>query len=364
MKEERIFSFAGKISKIIIGEAAPSAAEIIQGAGGNVSGLLVICDEHTLPVAEKITADLPSPLCVLPPGEEAKTWESVERILKTAGDSGLGRDCLFTGIGGGVVTDLAGFAASVYMRGAPLCFVSTTLLGMVDAAVGGKTGFDLFGVKNLAGTFYPASLVYMPMETLRTLPEREWKSGMAELVKTAVIAGDELFQILKSDKLVPGDGKLLASCVARAVAVKGGIVEADPLELGAERALLNLGHTFGHALESSAGFGKITHGEAVAWGMARACELGVRLGVTPGSRALEIRRLLEPYDFELEAPHPLMGRDDCFIKAIEGDKKKRAGLPSFIVPGTEGARIVPAAGISSTGGWKCVIKEIIGGAAS
>ncbi|MDR1421182.1 MAG: 3-dehydroquinate synthase [Treponema sp.] len=363
MKEERVFSFAGMTSRIIIGEAAPSAGEIIRDAGGNVSGILAICDEHTLPLAKKITSERPASLCVLPPGEEAKTWESVERILKTARDSGLGRDSLFMGIGGGVVTDLAGFAASVYMRGTGLCFVSTTLLGMVDAAVGGKTGFDLFGAKNLTGTFYPASLVYMPVETLRTLPEREWKSGMAELVKTAVIAGAELFQILKSDRLDPDDGETLAACIARAVAVKGGIVEADPLELGTARALLNLGHTFGHALESSAGLGRISHGEAVAWGMVRACELGVKLGVTPPGRALDIRRLLESYDFELEAPHPFMGEDDCFIKAIEGDKKKKAGLPSFIVPGTEGARIVPAARINGTGGWTCVIKNIIDGAA-
>ncbi|MDR2370316.1 MAG: 3-dehydroquinate synthase, partial [Treponema sp.] len=178
MKKEFLFSFAGKPSKLIIQEELPSLESVARDMGGDFAAFLAVCDEHTLPFAEEITRGR-APVCVLPPGEEAKTWNSVQRILAAARESGIGRDGLIAGIGGGVVTDLAGFAASVYMRGTGLCFVSTTLLGMVDAATGGKTGFDLFGVKNLAGTFYPAALVYLPVRSLRTLPPAEWKSGMA-----------------------------------------------------------------------------------------------------------------------------------------------------------------------------------------
>jgi 3-dehydroquinate synthase len=219
-------------------------------------------------------------LCTLPPGETEKGWASVERILTAARDAGLGRDGLFVGIGGGVISDLSAFAASVYMRGAPLCLISTTLLGMVDAAVGGKTGFDLLGIKNLAGTFYPAAHIYMPLASLDTLPDHEWKSGMAELIKTAVLDTGEILGLLKS---MAGDRRRdsLFDLVCRSVSVKGRIVEADPRETGTDRVLLNLGHTFAHALESSAGLGRLSHGEAVAWGMVRSCELGLALGITP-----------------------------------------------------------------------------------
>jgi 3-dehydroquinate synthase len=289
----------------------------------------------------------------------------VEMILRKAKEAGLGRDGLFIGIGGGVVTDLAGFAASVYMRGCGLCLVSTSLLGMVDAALGGKTGFDLFGVKNFAGTFYPASLVYLPVEALSTLPPSEWKSGMAELIKTAILADHELFQILMSQEIASADHETLVDCVARAASVKGAVVEADPREKGAGtgRALLNLGHTFGHALEASAGLGSLSHGEAVAWGMARACDLGEKLGLTPGGRAGEIRAILAAHQFETGAPHPLMGNAELFMRALSDDKKKQNGKPSFIVPGEKSARSVSAGEIERIGGepWETIIRNIICG---
>jgi 3-dehydroquinate synthase len=225
---------------------------------------------------------------------------------------------VFVGVGGGVVSDLTGFAAAVYMRGARLCLVSTTLLGMADAVLGGKTGFDLFGIKNLTGAFYPAGLVFAPVESLRTLPRREWKSGMAEVIKTAVLddEGDMLTRIKElKTAFVRGDlftdpGDALARLIARSMEVKGRIVEEDPRETGTRRALLNLGHTFGHALEAAAGLGRLTHGEAVAWGMVRACELGQALGITPAPRAAKIRDLLESYGYETRSPHPLMHQMD------------------------------------------------------
>jgi 3-dehydroquinate synthase len=280
----------------------------------------------------------------------------VEQILRSAREAGLGRDGLFVAVGGGVVSDLTGFAASVYMRGTRLCIVSTTLLGMVDAAVGGKTGFDLFEIKNLAGTFFPAGRVYLPVSSLGTLPPAEWKSGMAELLKTAVLDGDVFFALAASlnqnfspgsfspsfpeaftRRLLEGGAEKLMDCLSRAIAYKGRIVESDPKEHGTQRALLNLGHTFAHALESAAGLGRLSHGEAVAWGIIRACELGIALGATPPSRAETIGRLFSSYGYETAAPHPLMGDIDPFLKALGGDKKKKGGGLVFIVPAAEGA---------------------------
>jgi 3-dehydroquinate synthase len=223
--------------------------------------------------------------------------------------------------------------------------VSTTLLGMVDAALGGKTGFDYLGIKNLIGTFFPAERVIMPLTALESLPPEEWKSGMAELIKTAVISGDEKFVNLVK-KLKPGkNGKApadenLAEAIARAVETKGRIVEEDPKETGVRRALLNLGHTFGHALESAAGLGAVSHGEAVAWGMARSCELGAHLGITPVEKAREIINLLKDFGYETRAPHPLNIPAETFLAAMTGDKKKKQGNLTFVVPVEKGAVLV------------------------
>jgi 3-dehydroquinate synthase len=301
---------------------------------------LIICDDHTLPLARRINAG--GPFAVLRPGEANKNWAAVEGILRSAGEAGLGRDCLFIACGGGVVSDLAGFAASIYMRGVGLVTVSTSLLGMVDAAMGGKTGFDLFGIKNLAGTFYPARLVYLPPESLESLPAEEWKSGFAELIKTAVLEGDDFFSLLEGGTGSPASlpRETLEEAIYRAAAYKGRIVAEDPRERGGQRALLNLGHSFAHALESSAGLGRLSHGEAVAWGMARSCELGLALGRTPPDRADRIKNLLRACGYEISTPHPLMGDMGKFIEALGKDKKNRGGKGVFIVPAARGAEIL------------------------
>jgi 3-dehydroquinate synthase len=312
-------------------------------------GVLLICDEHTLPLARIISDQ--QPLCILEAGEARKNWASVEKILRSAHDAGLGRDSLFIACGGGVVSDLAGFAASIYMRGVPLCTVSTSLLGMVDAALGGKTGFDLFDIKNLAGSFYPARLVYICTESLATLPPAEWKSGMAELIKTAILDGEDFFRLLEkfpSEKFLPekfppeGDpsGAGLREALSRAIAYKGRIVEEDPRETGGRRVLLNLGHSFGHALESSLGLGQISHGEAVAWGIARSCELGQYAGITPPERARRIITLLNHYGYETAAPHPRLEDTGRFMQALGRDKKNRRGKPVFIIPNAGTAEIL------------------------
>jgi 3-dehydroquinate synthase len=335
MKTEFAFTFGAFPSRVVIQEELPSPEEIAGASGGG--RLLFVCDSNTEALARAMAGD--HPLCVLPPGENSKTWASAESIIRAAREAGLGRDGVFIGSGGGVISDLTAFCASVYMRGVSLRLVSTTLLGMVDAGLGGKTGFDLFGIKNLAGTFYPAEAVWMPVSSLDTLPEREWKSGMAELLKTAILEGGEFLNLAKTLK---ESRKELASCIARAAAFKGRIVEADPRETagaGNSRAVLNLGHTFGHALEAASGLGVLSHGEAVAWGMVRSCEMGLVLGITPGERAREIQKTLEDFGYETRAPHPLCPGTGAFMKALGGDKKKKNGKLQFVVPARQGAEL-------------------------
>jgi 3-dehydroquinate synthase len=331
----------------------PGIEEIAGDFGGNFFKPLLICDNHTEYLASQIresgSGNARIPLCVLEAGESHKNWQAVEAILRCAHENGIGRDGTFIGIGGGVVSDLCAFAASIYMRGCSLALVSTTLLGMVDASLGGKTGFDLFDIKNIAGTFYPARHVYMPVHSLAGLPLPEWKSGMAELIKTAILEGDDFLDGLAplADSLLAkgsdAESPLLAACISRAAQFKGGIVQEDPLETGNRRVLLNLGHTFGHALESVAGLGAVSHGEAVAWGIARSCELALALGLCPPQRTEKINALLAVCGFETAAPHPLAYNVDAFMHALGSDKKKLGGNLRFIVPDAQSARIIPAA---------------------
>jgi 3-dehydroquinate synthase len=338
------FNFGEYSTRVFISREIPLIEKIASDLGSGSFCPVIVADENTRVIAEKICGDNKFPLCVLKSGEENKNWTAVHEILSAAFTAGLGRDGIFIAAGGGVIGDLCGFAASIYMRGCRFVLASTTLLGMVDASVGGKTGFDLFGVKNLAGSFYPAEIVYLPMESLSSLPAREWKSGMAELIKTAVLDGDDFIDELSA---IPGDlncsalleGGVLGKCIERAVSYKGGIVSKDLRESGL-RMLLNLGHTFGHALESSAGLGKLTHGEAVAWGIVRSCELGTALGITPKARALKIRELIASFGYNYACPHPLAENAQAVLKAMKSDKKKKSGKLTFIVPDEKSARPV------------------------
>jgi len=262
------------------------------------------------------------PAVVLPAGETAKSWRSARSILAKALAMGLGRDGRIVGVGGGVVCDLAAFAASLYMRGCRLVLAPTTLLAMVDAALGGKTGINLDRAKNLVGTFYPAEELRVAIPVLATLPERELKCGLAEAIKTALLGDAELLALLRDRRaeVERANPAVLEEIVFRSLAVKGRIVENDFREDGA-RAVLNLGHTFAHALESASGFRRFRHGEAVAWGLAKALALGVRLGVTSRALARDVTELLELYGFQLEPGVPR----DLLLPAMRADKKRREG---------------------------------------
>ena len=277
---------------------------------------------------------------MLPPGERSKTLEGAGRVLREAVRRGLGRDGRIVGVGGGVVGDLAAFCASLYMRGCRLTLVPTTLLAMVDAALGGKTAVDLPGAKNAAGSFWPAEEVLVAPAVLATLPEREFRSGLAEALKTALLGDEELLRLLEEERVrvLAREPVLLAGVVESCLRVKGGVVEEDFRESG-RREILNLGHTFGHALEVSGGFRRWTHGEGVAWGLKMAARLGERLGVTPPEHARRVEALLAAYGFELE-PRPLNpGR---LLRAMAADKKRREGRLRFVLPAGVGRAEVRA----------------------
>jgi 3-dehydroquinate synthase len=355
VSEHLHFNFGSFKSSAHIMQELPKIEEIARDFGGSFFKPLLICDSNTEDLAVQIGKGsldgASAAICKLEAGESHKNWQAVEAVLRRAREAGLGRDGTFIGVGGGVISDLCAFAASIYMRGCSLALVSTSLLGMVDASLGGKTGFDLFDIKNIAGTFYPARHVYMPMESLESLPFPEWKSGMAELIKTAILDDENFLDelsgiaraILSEENTMPKTAAPLARCISRAARFKGGIVEEDPLETGNRRILLNLGHTFGHALESVAGLGTLSHGEAVAWGIARSCDLGLSLGICPQGRSDTIKALLAACGYETAARHPLLGDGSTFMGALVSDKKKRGNNLTFIVPDEKSARPVTLA---------------------
>lgn len=309
------------------------------------SGGIYVADTNTAPLLRGAAGfDSAAPLVVIDAGEQNKNIQSVSLILKSALDAGLGRDSLFVGFGGGVITDMTAFAASLYMRGARVELAPTTLLAMADAAIGGKTGVDFGNCKNSVGTFYPASKIHIAIPALATLPEAEYRSGLAEVLKTALLYAPKLFQILaeRKDGVLARDGELLLEVVKRCVQAKAHVVERDLRESG-ERMYLNLGHTFGHALESVAGFGAVSHGDAVAWGIARALELGVRLGVTDPEYVSDVLPLLRAYGWSTDPVHPALAgrvaagsleRDEVartLLAAMKNDKKKREGAVRFVL---------------------------------
>jgi shikimate kinase / 3-dehydroquinate synthase len=256
------------------------------------------------------------------PGEQNKTLASVQRALETALAAGLDRKSKLVALGGGVTTDMTGFTAASYMRGISWVALPTTLLSMVDASVGGKTGVDLGEAKNAVGAFWQPSAVLCDVDYLKTEPERGYRSGLAEAVKTAIIGDPELFDLLEREVagIAARDADLLTDIVRRCIRVKARVVSADPREAGL-RAVLNLGHTVGHAVEAQAGFERLTHGEAVSLGMVAALRIGEKLGQTPGELARRTRTLLE----RLQLPTAIEREPLAEAAELIGHDKKRAG---------------------------------------
>ena len=261
--------------------------------------------------------------CVLPDGESYKTLDTVSRVFDALVAARLHRDCAVLALGGGVVGDIAGFAAACYQRGVDLVQLPTTLLAQVDSSVGGKTGVDHPGGKNLIGAFHQPVAVLTDTDTLGTLPDRELRAGLAEVIKYGLIRDEPFLAWLESnlERLLARDPGALAHAIRRSCECKAAIVERDEREQG-ERALLNLGHTFGHAIETAAGYGAWLHGEAVAAGMAMAADLSRRLGWLERADVERVRSLLARAGLPVDPPR--LGRARA-LELMSMDKKVAGG---------------------------------------
>jgi len=261
-------------------------------------------------------------IITLPDGEEYKNWQSIEYVLDRLFDAKFDRNSVLIAFGGGVIGDMTGFAASIFLRGVEFIQIPTTLLAMVDSSVGGKTGINNKYGKNLIGSFYQPEAVYIDTHFLSTLEKREFSAGMAEIIKMAVMFDKEFFENIKNDKLT------LEEMIKRAVELKAEVVNQDEKEKGV-RSVLNYGHTFGHVIENLTNYKTYLHGEAVAIGMVMANELSKELGFLSEKEAEEIKKLLKRYnlptDFNINDPEE-------FYAHFFLDKKTTDNKIKFIIP--------------------------------
>lgn len=272
------------------------------------------------------------PLCVLiPDGEEYKNFNQTYQILTELLKNKLDRKSCLIALGGGVIGDITGFVASIYMRGIDFIQVPTTLLSQVDSSVGGKTGVNHELGKNMIGTFYQPRLVWIDIDTLKTLPKREVLCGIAEIIKYGVIWDEELFEFLekKRDPLLTLDPLPLTHIIKRSCEIKAEVVSRDEREAGL-RAILNYGHTIGHAIETETGYSRFLHGEAVAMGMNLEAWLSEIMGFLNRRDALKIKAVINSYGLPSELPADLNA--DELISHMKLDKKVEAGEMKFILP--------------------------------
>ncbi len=269
--------------------------------------------------------------------ESAKNLQTVEALCRRLVREGADRKALLVAVGGGVVGDVAGFVAASFLRGVRLVHVPTTLVAQVDSAIGGKTGVNLPGGKNLIGAFYPPRMVLVDPELLATLPPREFRSGLYEVIKYGVICDAQLFHYLEKnlDKVVRRDSAALRWIIPRCIQAKARIVARDEKETG-PREVLNFGHTFGHALESATRYRRYRHGEAVGWGMIAAARLGLLLGHTSERNALRIIRLVQRVGKLPPWPAGIEGR---LLSSMYFDKKTRAHRLRFVLAGRIGSAL-------------------------
>lgn len=259
-------------------------------------------------------------LCVLPDGEQYKNLEHLNLIFNCLLENAFNRRATIIALGGGVVGDMAGFAAACYQRGIDFIQMPTTLLSQVDSSVGGKTGVNHALGKNMIGAFYQPRCVVIDLDALQTLPERELSAGMAEVIKYGLIYDAEFFSWLESNTADLNSRQLgtLSQAILRSCEIKASVVAEDEKESGL-RAILNLGHTFGHAVETHVGYGEWLHGEAVALGMLMACDLSVRLGWLGEDTITRLERLL--IDTKLPIESPVAMSPDDYLRHMRLDKK-------------------------------------------
>jgi 3-dehydroquinate synthase len=293
----------------------------------NLQNPIIVTDENVAKFhLQKLQAALNARAVVIPAGEEHKNLETISHLWKSFLENGLDRKSTVIALGGGVVGDMVGFAAATYMRGIDWIGVPTTLLAMVDSSLGGKTGFDLPQGKNLVGAFHPPKLVLADPSLLLTLPERELRAGMAEVVKHGIISDPDLFAMC--NRGMDWVKANLEEVVKRAMAVKIKVIEDDPYEKGF-RAALNLGHTVGHAVELVSGF-QLRHGEAIAIGMAVEATYAARIGLAGSGVVKAVQDSLSALNLPIAIPKE-MPREEI-IRAMRVDKKKNAKVIRFALP--------------------------------
>ena len=265
-------------------------------------------------------------------GEQAKCLATLDAIYRQLIEKGADRSTFILGIGGGIVTDIAGFVASTYMRGVAFGFITTTLLGSVDASVGGKNGVNVGGFKNMVGTFSQPEFVICDVELLRTLPDREFRAGLAEVIKTAILGDTELFNALEQSSFeeLRHDDARLEEIILRSIRVKASVVAEDERE-GGRRRILNLGHTIAHAIEKSTS--KFSHGEAVAIGLHHITRVALAQGLISENDAERIFALIDRYRFDTTLPI----EHKQLLDAIKADKKRSGNTLHLILPTAVGA---------------------------
>lgn len=306
------------ISKILVGESINNLAEYLPP-----TSVFVISDKNVASYHQDKFPDFP--VFLVEPGEKSKEFPVMAQIWQWLLENGADRNSFILAVGGGVVCDIAGFVAATFMRGIPFGFVATSLLAQVDASVGGKNGINLYGYKNIVGTFTQPEFVLCDTDLLSTLPENEYINGLAEVIKHALIKDREKFQYLSDHKraLLRRDREAVDYIVSRSVKIKAAVVQADERERG-ERRLLNFGHTWGHAIEKVS---KIPHGQAVAVGMVFAANYSVSLGFLEIDERDKIIALLESYGLPVVANLENAVVFDAMLK----DKKRESQLIHFVL---------------------------------
>jgi 3-dehydroquinate synthase len=296
----------------------------------------IITDDHVETHATSVAASLNTAgtqveTVVVPSGEKSKSITHADQLWNRLLELGADRQSSIIAVGGGVVGDLAGFVAATYARGLPYVQVPTTLLAQVDSSVGGKVGVNLPHAKNMVGAFWQPTAVCIDTQTLRTLPEREYRSGLAEVVKYGVILDADFFARLERDAaaLVKRQPAVLQEVIAQSCRLKAAVVEADEREESGHRAVLNYGHTFAHAFEAVTGYGQLLHGEAVSIGMVCAARLAERLHRVDASFVQRQLALLTALNLPVTLPQI---DADNVLKAMQHDKKSKQGHLQFVLP--------------------------------
>jgi len=281
----------------------------------------------------------------IPAGELHKTRERWISLTDALLDAGFARDTTIVALGGGVIGDLAGFVAATFMRGVPIVQIPTTLLAMIDASIGGKTGVDVTAGKNLVGAFHRPAAVIADLDVLKTLPPRHWRAGLAEAIKHGVISDAMYFEwiVASLPELTATGGSTsphVTALVTRSIAIKAAVVRADETERG-RRQVLNFGHTLGHAIEAASGY-SLLHGEAIAIGMVLESELAERAGVAESGTADRVRHAVDRAKLPVALPDAMDPGE--VLRLTVGDKKARGGVTRYALPACIGAMAAEAEG--------------------